>query len=63
MPANEIQQPHLAKFHQKVYRVMLEAEENNQPLKRAEAELRVWKELEGTFLQIGLPTKAVLGEQ
>ncbi|HTK11709.1 MAG TPA: GAF domain-containing protein [Ktedonobacteraceae bacterium] len=51
VPSREIQEPYLEKFQLEVTAVMLEAEKSGQRLKRAEAELRVWKKLEKIFLQ------------
>jgi GAF domain len=52
MPPNQTQQPYLRSFQSRVTDIMIEAEKNHQELKRTEAELQVWKELEGILLRL-----------
>ncbi len=52
LPPSDIQEQYLENFQAEVTRTMLAAEKNHQQMKRADAELAVWKKLEELFLGI-----------
>jgi len=50
MPPPDKQRPYLAQFRQRVTQVLIDAAQNKHHLTNAQAEERVWQELEETFL-------------
>lgn len=51
MPPPSEQQPYLEKFHRRVWQCMRQASQRNEVLRKPDAELRVWQEIEEQLLQ------------
>jgi hypothetical protein len=52
IPHPDIQKPHLEDFQQRVWQYMRQANQRNELLRKPEAELLVWQEIEERLLQL-----------
>lgn len=56
MPQYDIQRLHLATFQERVYRILVEAARNNEPIDGVQAEKLAWQQLEGELLHLSTHT-------